>query len=116
MTHRQRALGLMVGSWLGLVWMQCSGCNTPAQTVVSDLTTALDLTQAACSVADTTGQTYVILGCTIATTMENGAVQVANLFVPATPTTAAALLKKHPETAASKALVAQYQAAHPVAH
>jgi hypothetical protein len=113
-TTRQRALALMAGSWLGLVIVQCGGCanTTPAQ-VQSDLTTALDLTDAACSVADTTGQSVVILACAITTSLENAADQIATLFVPVASSQVAAVQAKHPENAASKAAAALYAVGHP---
>lgn len=93
------------------------GCSNPPSPAVvkQDLTTALDLTQAACSVADTTGVAYVILGCAIATVLENGAVQISTLFVPVSASQAPALLAAHPESDQSKPLVALYKLAHPSA-
>jgi hypothetical protein len=102
------------GLWLATVGQGCSNPPSPA-TVKSDLTTALDLTQAACSVADTTGVAYVILGCAITTTLENGAVSIANLFVPVATAKASAILAAHPETEASKPLVIAWKAIHPTA-
>ena len=90
-------------------------CNaTPAQ-VVTDLTTALDLTQAACSVADTTGNDVVVFACSIATTLENGAIQIANLFVPIPAAGCAPFAAAHPESTTSKALVAVWAKTHPSA-
>jgi hypothetical protein len=112
-------IALMIACTTGLaLGTFAEGCNqpvTPAM-VKNDLTTALDLTQAACSVADTTGDAYVILACAITTTLENGAIQVATLFVPATASTAAVALAKHPESETSRALVVQFKALHPSAN
>ncbi len=118
--RRQHLEGLLLmsvcaGALMLPVVVACSQPVTPAE-VKNDLTTALNLTQAACSVADTTGDAYVILGCAITTVLENGAVQVATLFVPASTGAAPALLAKHPETEASKALVVQWKALHPSAN
>jgi hypothetical protein len=122
-TRSDRALGaglvLMAASLGGLVLgTLADGCSNPPSpaTITNDLTTALNLTQAACSVADTTGDAYVILGCAITTVLENGAVQVATLFVPASTGTAPALLAKHPETEASRGLIVQWKALHPSAN
>ena len=111
--HVLAGLAIMAGCSLELV-VGCANPPSPA-TVKSDLTTALDLTQAACSVADTTGVAYVILGCAITTVLENGAVQVANLFVPVSSSQVSATLAKHPETEASKALVPAFKLIHPTA-
>lgn len=86
----------------------CSGV-TPAN-VQNAEHIALDLTQASCSVVDTTGDAYVIFGCAIAEVAENAAITVTNLFVSAPASQAAAFAVAHPETDKSKALVPAYRA------
>lgn len=91
------------------------GCGATVPQVVNGETTALDLTQAACSVADTTGDAVVIFGCELATLGLNTAVQVTELFEAVPASQAVAFAAAHPETAASRALVPAYHAIHPAA-
>lgn len=78
-------------------------------------TLALDLTQAACSAADTTGNNYVIMGCNLAIAAENGVISLTNVFVSVPAAQASAFAAAHPESVQSKALVKAYQAIHPSA-
>jgi len=93
------------------------GCANPPspQTVVNGETTALNLTNAACSVADTTGDAYVIFGCALADVALNTAIQVTNLFVAVPAASATTFAAAHPEAEKSKPLVLAYKTLHPTA-
>jgi hypothetical protein len=92
------------------------GCaGTTPQQVVNGETTALDLTQAACSVADTTGDAYVVFGCALADLGLQTAVKVTQMFVSVPASGAAAFAAAHPETETSKPLVVAYRQIHPTA-
>jgi len=92
-----------------ILCVACPG-TTPAQ-VVSAETLALDLTQSACSVADTTGEAYVIFACSLATAAENAAITVTQVFVKVPAEQVATFALKHPKSPVSDALVAASKAA-----
>lgn len=101
------------GLALGVLAEGCAG-TTPQQ-VVNGETTALNLTNAACSVADTTGDAYVVFGCALADIGLDSAIAITNLFVSVPVAGAADFATKHAETPASKPLVVAYKSLHPTA-
>ena len=118
MTRGDRALGaglvLMAASLGGLVLgTLAEGCGATPQQVLNGEQIALNLTQAACSVADTTGDAYVVFGCALANVAENAAISITHLFVSVPAASCAAFATAHPESEASKPLVLAFKATHP---
>ena len=118
MTRSDRALGagliLMAASLGGLVMgTMAEGCGATPQQVLNGEQIALNLTSAACSVADTTGDAYVVFGCALANVAENAAISVTHLFVSVPAASCPAFAAAHPESPASLPLVTAYKATHP---
>ena len=71
-------LAMMV---LGLLCGLSVACSaTPAQ-VINDETLALDLTNAACSAADATGNPIVLVSCSVAQIAENGEIAISKVLL-----------------------------------
>lgn len=103
---------LLLGA-LGVLIALVIGCS--AAQAKTDLTTALNLEQDACSVADTTGDSYVVFGCALATLGLQSAIALDSLFLKVPVAIAASFAAQHPETEASKPMVFAWKALHPAA-
>ena len=73
---------LVVGTLSGLGVTFLASCTAAqGQQAITDETLALDLTQAACSAATTTGNAYVEFACALAQVAEDGTISVTKLLV-----------------------------------
>jgi len=79
--HNLAALCVVLGAALSGSVTSLAGCSaTPAQ-VINDETLALDLTNAACSAADATGNPIVLVSCSVAQLAENGEIAISKVLL-----------------------------------